>query len=117
MSLRLVRSPDAPNRTRMHGPAAATPGTASGLLAAGLAARLAASFAAPTDDIPLLLRSCRCVRRLDVAAESMAHCRENFFGERVVLARAETRVQRCGQHVGRHGLLDGRLHGPAPFAR
>ena len=48
--------------------------------------------------------------------KSCAHRREQLFGKGVVLARAEARVQRRGQHLGRHGLVDRGIHGPAAFA-
>ena len=54
--------------------------------------------------------------RLLVAAEAVAHRREHLLGEGVLLARAEAREERGGQHLGRHRLVDRRLDGPAAFA-
>src|SRR5205823_9818027 len=51
-----------------------------------------------------------------VATELLSHRRENFFGESVLLARAETRKQRGGEHVHGHGFIDGCLDGPASLA-
>ena len=45
-------------------------------------------------------RASRCARR------TAPHGREHLLRERVLLARAEARVERGRQHVGGHGLLD-----------
>ena len=52
-----------------------------------------------------------------MAAEAEAHGGQDFLGEGVLLARPEAGEQRRGQHVGRHGFLDRRFHGPAAFPR
>ena len=51
-----------------------------------------------------------------MAAEPLAHGREHLLGKGVVLARADAGIERGGEHLGRHRLLDGRLHGPAALA-
>src|SRR5262245_3417502 len=51
-----------------------------------------------------------------MAAEAGAHCRKNFLGEGMFLARAEPSKQGCGQNLGGHRLVYGRIHGPATFA-
>ena len=43
-----------------------------------------------------------------MAAEPVAHGRQDLLGEGVVLARAEARIERGRQHVGRHRLVDRR---------
>src|SRR5262245_25051817 len=53
---------------------------------------------------------------LDVAAELVAHGRQELLGEAVLLARAEAGVERGRQHLGRHRLLDGGQHRPAALA-
>ena len=55
--------------------------------------------------------------RLLMAAKLMAHRRQDALGKGMVLARAETGVERRRQDLGRHRLLDRRLNGPAAFAR
>ena len=52
-----------------------------------------------------------------MAAEALAHCGEHLLGEGVLLARAEAGVERGGERLGRHRLLDRRHHGPAALAR
>ena len=42
---------------------------------------------------------------------------EGLLGEGVFLAGTEAGVEGRSQNLGRHGLLDGRLDGPPPFAR
>src|SRR5207253_10605861 len=49
-------------------------------------------------------------------AELPPHCLERLAGERVFTARREALVERGGEHRGRHTLLDGGQHGPAPLA-
>ena len=77
--------------------------------------------------IEIVVRSCRFdslidaltgyVRRLlDMPAELVAHRREQLVGEIRFAARAEPLVQRRGQHMGRHALIDRGLDGPAAFA-
>ena len=51
-----------------------------------------------------------------MAAEAEAHGREHLFAEGVLLPRAEPGVQRRGEHIGRHRLLDRGLDGPAALA-
>src|ERR1041385_3002319 len=51
--------------------------------------------------------------RLDVAAEAVAHGREQLLAERVLAAGAEPGEEGGRQHVGRHRLLDRGLHRPA----
>ena len=79
--------------------------------AQGGACRAAASASRPCH------ASCSpSLRRLHVAAELLAHRRQHLLGEGVVLARAEAGVERRGQHLGRHRLLDRRLDRPAALA-
>src|SRR6266513_1389338 len=56
-------------------------------------------------------------RPLDVAAELLAHRREDLLGEGVVLPRSEADVERGGEHVHRDALFDRRHDRPAPLAR
>src|SRR6059058_3130452 len=53
---------------------------------------------------------------LGVTAEGEAHRREYLIGKLRLPARFEARVERCGEHRGRHAGLDRRLERPAPFA-
>ena len=55
--------------------------------------------------------------RFDVATELMAHSRQHPFGERVILARAETGIERRRDHFDRYRLLDRGQDGPPAFAR
>ena len=50
-----------------------------------------------------------------MAAELRAHRRQDFLRKRMLLPRAEARIQRCGQYLGRHRLIDRRIDGPAAF--
>src|SRR4051794_6755886 len=52
-------------------------------------------------------------RPLEVSAELVTHRRQHLFGEGVLHARAEARVQRRRQHIGGHRLLDGGQYRPA----
>src|SRR5438105_11064302 len=63
-----------------------------------------------------LSRRIRMLLRLLMATEAGAHRRKNLFGEGVFLARAETREQGCGEHFGRHRLVDSGVDSPAAFA-
>ena len=56
-------------------------------------------------------------RLLHVAAELEAHRREQLVLEVRFTARAESLVERGGQHRHRHGFVDRRLDRPATFAR
>ena len=51
-----------------------------------------------------------------VSAELLAHGRQQFLGERVVLAGPEAGVQRGGQHIGRNRFFNRCLNRPAAFA-
>src|SRR5579864_3261257 len=53
---------------------------------------------------------------LDMPAEAETHRREHLFSEVMLLPRAESGVQRCGEYVCRNRLLDRGLDGPATFA-
>ena len=64
----------------------------------------------------VLARRIRMLLRLLVAAEPVAHRGKDLLGEGVLLARAEARIQRGGQHLGRDRLVDGGIDGPAAFA-
>src|SRR5882757_6265096 len=69
------------------------------------------------DDVGrVLAHRVRMLLRLPVAAETGTHRRENLFGKGVLLARPESREQGCGEHLGRHRLVDGGVDGPAAFA-
>ena len=67
------------------------------------------------------LTACASAHRLscglDVAAELVAHRREQLVAEGVLLARAEAGEQRGGEHVGRHRLLDRRLRSSSGLRR
>src|SRR5512141_2725343 len=52
-----------------------------------------------------------------MATEAPAHHREQPAGVIVATLTCETRHPRQRKHRGGHALLDGLLHGPAPFAR
>ena len=54
--------------------------------------------------------------RFLVAAETVAHRGQNLLREGMVPARAESGEQGRRQHLGRHGLVDRRVDGPAAFA-
>jgi len=54
---------------------------------------------------------------LDVTTEAKAHSREYLFSKGVRLPRAESRVERRGEHIRRNRLLERRLNGPAPPLR
>src|SRR5262245_5504361 len=45
-------------------------------------------------------------------AKLITHRREQLVDEIRLATRAETLIQRCGQHVSRHSLVDGGLHRP-----
>ena len=122
ISLRRVRSPPAPKMTITHGrPGAAAPRAAARrsmssstwlpALVAGVAALPARGCLADAGAPPT---SCRLPAR--VAAELLAHRRQQLVAEGVILARAEAREQRLGQHRHRHRRLDRRLDRPAAFA-
>ena len=49
-------------------------------------------------------------------AEAEAHGREHLFAEGVLLPRAETGVERRGEHIGRDRFLDRGLDRPAALA-
>src|SRR5712692_11056731 len=110
ISLRLVRSPPAPKITMTQGGA----GWASPGLCASADAILVSPFSGPRP----ARRShclCRCAagvltagRFFHVPAELLPHRGEDLLREGVLLARAETRVQRLGEHRGGHRLLNGR---------
>ena len=51
-----------------------------------------------------------------MSAELVAHRRKQFVREIRLAARAETLVERGRQDMRRHGLVDGGLDRPAPFA-
>src|SRR5205823_2415247 len=53
---------------------------------------------------------------LEVAAEALAHRGEDAVAPFGFAARREAVEQGGGEHRGRHALLDGGLHGPAPLA-
>ena len=53
---------------------------------------------------------------LKMPAELVAHGREQLVGEIRLAARAEPLVERRGEHMGRHALVDGGLDRPAAFA-
>src|SRR5947209_2042046 len=53
---------------------------------------------------------------LDMAAEFVAHCREQLVGEASAVARTEARIKRSGEHVGRHRFFDRSRYSPAAFA-
>src|SRR5690606_26755230 len=46
-----------------------------------------------------------------------AHCREHFFAESVLPARAEPGVERRREDVSRNRFFDGGFYSPATFAR
>src|ERR1700761_1628616 len=52
---------------------------------------------------------------LDVAAEAEAHGRQHLLAKGMGLARAEPSEERCREHVGGDGFLDGGVNGPATF--
>ena len=54
---------------------------------------------------------------LDVPAEAEAHGREHLFAEGMFLPRAETGVERRGDHIRRNRFLDRGLDRPAALAR
>src|SRR6185436_8078797 len=97
MSLRLVRSPVAPNTTNTTG--GATADCAGAGSSGGTAMRTGTSAV------------------LDrVAAELGAQRGHHTVGEGVVLPRAEAPHEREGQHLGGHVPGDGLEHGPASLA-
>src|ERR687886_1349015 len=101
MSRRLVRSPATPKMTIVQG------GAGGASAAPGMAHQgRTASFMGGSRSL-----------RFDMAAEALAHGREELVGEARILARAEAGIERGREHGGRHGLLDGRLHGPAALSR
>ena len=55
-------------------------------------------------------------RLLEMAAELVAHGRQQLVGEVRLAARAEALVQRGGEDGRRHRLVDGRLDRPPPLA-
>src|SRR5437588_1985434 len=54
---------------------------------------------------------------LFMSAESLAHRGENFFRKGMLLTRTKPRVERSGENVCRHPLLDGGLHRPSSLPR
>src|SRR5438477_6991466 len=63
-----------------------------------------------------LLRRIGMLLRFLVAAETIAHRREDLLREGMVPAGPEPGEQGCGQHFGGHGFVDRRDDGPAAFA-
>src|SRR6185312_11865830 len=53
---------------------------------------------------------------LDVPTEAEAHGREHLFAEGVLLPRAESGIERRGEHIRRDRFLDRGLDRPAPLA-
>ena len=51
-----------------------------------------------------------------MATELVSKGGQQLVGEVVLTTRAEPFVQRSTEDGSRNGLVDGRLHGPAPFA-
>ena len=98
MTSRLVRSPLAPKITR-----------------AQQAAQRGRLRGAHRESCPSP-RPCLSPLAFDMAAELVAHGREQLLAEAVLDARAEARIERGGQHIGRHGLLDRGVDRPAAFA-
>src|SRR3954452_7815311 len=54
--------------------------------------------------------------RLEMATEALAHGGDDLFRKRVLLARAEARVERRGEDIGGDGFFEGSHDGPAAFA-
>src|SRR5579864_949566 len=70
----------------------------------------------------MALRPCRLwlgidwFAALDMPAEAEAHRREHLFREGVLLPRAESGVERRGEHIRRDRFLDRGFDRPAPLA-
>src|SRR5215212_5107060 len=64
------------------------------------------------------VRSRSCLRALlEVAAEGLAHCRENAVAPVGLAARGEAVEERGREHRSGHTFLDRGLHRPAALAR
>ena len=57
-----------------------------------------------------------CAGAFDMAAEFVAHGRQQLLAETVVDAGAEAGIERRGDHRRRHRFVDRRIDGPAAFA-
>src|SRR5579883_3042118 len=101
MSLRLVRSPDAPKMTMRQGPGLEIGRSAAASWGAG-------SFWRSMSASRLLFR---------VAAEFLAHRRKDAVGEIGLPSRREALEERRADHGRGHALVDGRQRRPAALAR
>src|ERR1700740_1867062 len=110
MSLRLVRSPEAPKRTSTHGGAGWGSAWASSWGCEGAGSDMGSPLAGFAVGVrgggKRRGRDSAARRPFDVAAELLAHGGEHLLAEGVLLAGAEAREERRREHVGRHRLLE-----------
>src|SRR6266850_552371 len=129
MSLRAVRSPDAPKMTRHAGSGvrASRSPSLSGFWSVTVIAGRSSQRARVTRRVPEPRQDPRPPQRrrtvmggslLDrVAPELIAQRGRDLHRVRVILARGEAREQRVCEHRCRDVMRDRLLNGPAPFAR
>src|SRR6202042_751761 len=128
ISMRAVRSPAAPKMVMMQGSLCLPKrggGVAAGCSTAWAMNRVLGNFGVSGKQVlEFLDRPAACLRRLfgfgragfDVAAEFLAHGREHFFGECMLLARTETDVERGGQNIRGDGFFQRGLNRPTSLA-
>src|SRR5579864_1908624 len=118
-SFLFVRSPPIPKITITHGPAG-RPASPPDFLPRGAITAVSLPFDIPPNPRFLFyrhnIRSSFSGGALHVAAELVAHCREQLCGELVFSARAKALVERGAQNGRRRRFVDGRLNGPASLA-
>src|SRR5271170_3515176 len=115
MSLRWVRSPPAPKITITQG----SPGlpTVCVVASARLETLISTVLLRPTSSLTSPRLICGHRFGLHMPAELLPHGRQNFFGEGMLLARAEPSVKCRRQHFGGHSLVDRSHDRPPPLPR